>query len=528
MKLKPINQQVVVVVGCTSGIGLEAARQFARQGAMLVLAGRGQADLDATLAAVREEGSDGITVEADVADREQVNNIAQRAVDSYGRIDTWAHIAGVPLYSKVEETNPDDFRRVLEVNLHGPMYGIQAALPHLKREGRGALIIVSSVDSVVPVPYQGPYVASKAGLKGLIDTLRVELKHDGYPISVTSIRPTTISTPFFEKAKTNLGFEPDLMPPIYSAKSVADAIVYAASHPVRNLNVGSGSTIFQVSRRVSPRMNDAILRRVAFKAQESDIVKGAEAPNNLYQHIEGYNRVEGKKPGMYSKSIWLETHPAAKWALRGSLLASLPIGTAFYLRSRRKKMSLPKRASRTVSNLLSDLTSAGIIAGLISHFKPQKPSLQQRISQGARGAVETVSNRVSKTRERLPDAQEALQSARGTLHHLRESMPSLPHRRQSTPEKLISKFQAMIDDSVPSMPRRRQSMPEKLLSKVQDIMPKGLIPQRQSMPERAMERIKEVEPKKFLRREPGSVPDRLAKRVQDVQECLAEREDFRA
>lgn len=503
MKLKPINQQVVVVVGCTSGIGLETAREFARHGAMLVLAGRGQADLNATLAAVREEGSDGIIVEADVADREQVNNIARRAVDTYGRIDTWAHIAGVPLYSKVEETNSDDFRRVLEVNLHGPMYGIQAALPHLKREGRGALIIVSSVDAVVPVPYQGPYVASKAGLKGLIDTLRVELKHDGYPISVTSIRPATVSTPFFEKTKTTIGFEPDLMPPIYSAKSVADAIVYAAAHPVRNLNVGSGSTMFQISRLLSPRLNDAMLRRVAFKAQKSDIVKGPEAPNNLYQHLEGYHRVEGKKPGMYSKAIWLETHPAAKWALRGVLMAGIPIGIAMFLRSRRKQMSLPRRASRAVSNVLSDLTSAGLIAGLISRIKPSKPSLQQRISRGTREAVKSVSSRVSKTREKLPDVREKLPDIRETLQHVRETVPSLP--------------------------RRRQSMPEKLMSKVQDIMPKGLmLPGRQSMPERAMDRIKEVEPKKFLRREPGSVPDRLAKRVQDVQECLAEREEFRA
>lgn len=515
MKLKPINQQVVVVVGCTSGIGLEAARQFARHGAMLVLAGRGQADLDATLAAVREEGSDGITVEADVAQQEQVNNIARRAVEAYGRIDTWAHIAGVPLYSKVEETNSDDFRRVLEVNLHGPMYGIQAALPHLKREGRGALIIVSSVDSVVPVPYQGPYVASKAGLKGLIDTLRIELKHDGYPISVTSIRPTTVSTPFFEKAKTTIGFEPDLMPPIYSAKSVADAIVYAASHPVRNINVGSGSTIFQISRRISPRMNDAILQRVAFKAQESDIFKGAGAPNNLYQHVEGYHRVEGKKPGMYSKAIWIETHPAAKWALRGLLLAAVPIGAALLIRSRRKQMSLPQRAGQRISTILSDLTSAGVIAGLISRIKPRKPSLQQRISRGARDVVKTVGSRTSSTREKLPEAVKSISN------RARETRERLPDARETIQQ---------VRENLPSLHRRRQSMPEKLLSKVQDIMPKGLVlpGQKQSMRERAMERIKDVEPKKFLRREPGTVSDRMVKRAQDIQECLAEREEFRA
>jgi NAD(P)-dependent dehydrogenase (short-subunit alcohol dehydrogenase family) len=519
MKLKPINQQIVVVVGCTSGIGLETARGFAREGAMLVLAGRGQSDLEATLAAVREEGSDGITVEADVANFDQVKNIAQRAIDTYGRIDTWAHIAGTPLYSKVENTDPDDFRRVLDVNLNGPMHGILAALPHLKREGRGALIIVSSVDARVPLPYQGPYVASKQGLQGLIDTLRIELKHDGYPISVTNIKPATISTPFFEKAKTNLGFEPGLMPPIYSAKSVADAIIYAAQHPVRTMNVGGASTLFQVSRRLSPAMTDAVIQRIAFKGQQTNVHKGPDAPNNLWQHVEGYNRSEGKLPGMYSKATWLQTHPAARWAVRILLLVGLPIGVAALIRSRRKPVSLPVRAGWTVSNALTDLASAGVITSLISRFQPRKAGFGQRIRRGAQDVLATAKDRAAMIRETMPSRKqtvgqirEAIPAARESVTHLRESLPSA--------KETISR----VRETLPSLPRRKQSMPEKLMSKVQDIMPKGMFaPERKSIPERAIDNIKEMELKNPFKKQRRSFPARLVKRIREIPEEILER-----
>jgi len=429
MNLKPIHQQVVVVVGCTSGIGLETALQFARRGAKLVLAGRGEDDLLATFKAVRAEGVEAVTVEADVTELEQMHAVANAAVEKFGRIDTWAHIAGVPLYAKVEDINPEDFRRVLDVNLNGVLNGILAALPHLKREGQGALIVVSSVDARIPLPYQGPYVASKQGLQGLLDTLRIELKHDGYPITVTNIKPATISTPFFEKAKTYTGFEPDLLPPIYNARSVADAIVYAAAHPVRELNVGGASTIFQASRKISPALTDSAIQLVAFKGQESEIAKSPEDDNNLWGHIEGYHRVEGKKPGMYSKATWLDVHPAAKWSLRALLLAGIPMAAALLIRSRRKAMrkSWSRKTATRVTGFVSDLLNhagwASALASLVAHFR--QPSSSARRMQHAKQALRSAGQSVAQVAERVSHG-------------------------------------------------RKRTLPEKTLSKVQEIMPKGI------------------------------------------------------
>src|SRR5215211_3855330 len=110
-----------------------------------------------------------------------------------------------------------------------------AALPHLKRAGRGALIHISSVEAKRSFPFHSAYGASKHGIDGFLEALRVELKHEGWPISVTQVMPGTINTPFFDKGRTKLGVKPVGVPPIYEPETVANMILYAAENPVRDL-----------------------------------------------------------------------------------------------------------------------------------------------------------------------------------------------------------------------------------------------------------------------------------------------------
>jgi len=197
MKLKSIDQQVVAVVGASSGIGRETALQFAKRRAKLVVSARSESGLNSLVYEIQKFGGEAIAVLADVSIYEQVQNIAHKTVEQYGRLDTWVHAAGTAVIAPFEQVTPDEFKRVIDVNLMGQVYGAMVALPHLRREGRGALIHVSSVEARQSLPLQSAYSASKHAVEGFLDSLRIELQQEGFPISVTNVMPAVINTPFY-------------------------------------------------------------------------------------------------------------------------------------------------------------------------------------------------------------------------------------------------------------------------------------------------------------------------------------------
>jgi NAD(P)-dependent dehydrogenase (short-subunit alcohol dehydrogenase family) len=140
MKLKPIEQQVVAVVGASSGIGRETALQFAKRRAKLVVSARSEPGLASLVNEISQLGGEAIAIPADVTVFEQVQKIADRAAEHYGCLDTWVHSAATAIIAPFEQVTPEEFKRVIDVNLMGQVYGAMAALPHLRRERRGALI----------------------------------------------------------------------------------------------------------------------------------------------------------------------------------------------------------------------------------------------------------------------------------------------------------------------------------------------------------------------------------------------------
>jgi NAD(P)-dependent dehydrogenase (short-subunit alcohol dehydrogenase family) len=293
MKLKPVDQQVVVVTGATSGIGRAAALLFAKKGAKVVVSGRDTQELETLVEEIRKNGGHATPISADVADFEQVKELADKTADIFGRIDTWVHTPGVMMYATFEETKPEEFKRMIEVNLLGQIYGAKAALPYLKRGEGGALIHISSIESVRALPYQSAYAASKHGMVGFMDALRLELKEEGSPVAVTNIKPAGINTPLYDKALTRLGVKPRPVPPIYKPEDAAKAILYAAQHPVRELAVGGAGKALAVSQRISPKLADRTLMNIAFRGQKTDKPKSPQAPHNLYHHLEGFDQVKG-------------------------------------------------------------------------------------------------------------------------------------------------------------------------------------------------------------------------------------------
>jgi NAD(P)-dependent dehydrogenase (short-subunit alcohol dehydrogenase family) len=332
MQLKPINQQVVAVVGASSGIGRETALRFARQGAKVVVSARSEPGLASLVDEIRRFGGEATYILADVSDFEQVKAIAEHTVKVYGRLDTWVHASSNNVFATFDNITPEEFERVIDVSLMGQVYGAMAALPHLKREGRGALIHISSIEGRRSLPYQSAYAAAKHGIEGFVEALRVELQHEKIPISVTSVKPAVINTPFWNNGLTKLGVKPAGIPPYYDPSLVADAILYVATHPTRDFLVGDAARALDVLQRLSPSLVDSLLLLIGFRLQRTKEPKSEDASNNFYQPVLTDNRVEGDFSNQVVPSVsdWLDKNPTLKWGtLVGIVALALLASQAF-------------------------------------------------------------------------------------------------------------------------------------------------------------------------------------------------------
>jgi short-subunit dehydrogenase len=236
-RLKPLDRQVIVVTGASSGIGLITAKRAAAAGAAVVLVARDKPALARVGQEIEVSGGTAVYAVADVGDSGAMRAVAQLAVERFGRIDSWINNAGVAIYAKLSETPIDEHERLFRTNYFGVVNGSQAALPYLKQSG-GALITVGSIASDLPSPLMGAYTASKHAAKGYINSLRIELVTAEVPVSVTLIKPAGIDTPIGRHAANHEAHEALIPPPVYDPELVAAAILDAAQHPRREITVG--------------------------------------------------------------------------------------------------------------------------------------------------------------------------------------------------------------------------------------------------------------------------------------------------
>lgn len=283
--LKPLDQQVIVITGASSGIGLATALLALRRGAKALLIARSESTLNDLQRNIDEAGGQAIVAVADVADRNALEDAARMAIERFGRIDTWVNNAGVSIYGRLDEVSDEDNRRLFETNFWGTVYGSQVALPYLKRQG-GALINVGSEVSDAVIPYQGMYSASKHAVKGFTDALRVELELvDKAPVEVVLIQPTAVDTPYPQHARNYMDEEPKLPSPMIDPEDVAEAILEAAEKGGRDIKVGTVSKINTLTSKIAPGLGDRM------SAMQADRQQRAEAPRDpqgtLYRAGEG-------------------------------------------------------------------------------------------------------------------------------------------------------------------------------------------------------------------------------------------------
>ncbi|MFN8527360.1 MAG: SDR family oxidoreductase [Anaerolineae bacterium] len=343
---RPLNEQVVVITGASSGIGRAAALEFAKQGASLVLAARNLNALNEVAADVLALGGRAIAVSTDVGDWDEVRHLAAAAVTTYGRIDTWVNDAGVSVYATAEEMNIDEVEQIMRTNFLGVVHGVQAALPYMRQQGEGTLINIGSVESQRALPYHAVYSASKHAVKGYTEALRMELMHEHPGIQVTLILPSGINTPFFSHARSRMGAQAQPFPPAYPPELVASAIVNAAQHPQRDIYVGGAGWLFWLLERISPALVDQLLVKggLGFKLQRSN--QPEPTSDNLYSPAEedGTGRVEGDfahltKPSMYTPVAEL----APVWLRRALLVLPTLVVPLIVLVSRNREQQQRSR-----------------------------------------------------------------------------------------------------------------------------------------------------------------------------------------
>lgn len=293
VRLERLEDQVLVITGASSGIGLTTARLAAERGARVVLVARRDEALRQATAALREAGGAVMYQVADVADPDALAAVADAAVREFGRFDTWVNNAGVGLYGRLEEIPLEDQRQLFETDFWGVVNGCRAALPQLRRRG-GALINVGSIAGDVALPLQGIYVAAKHAIKGYTDSLRQELEEEGAPVSVTLVKPTSTATPFFEHARNYLDVEPNAPAPVYAPETVARAILHCAEHPRRTVMVGGGARAFGTLATVAPRAADKLIERTMVNAQRTRRQRHSDHRDNLYHPTPDAARERGR------------------------------------------------------------------------------------------------------------------------------------------------------------------------------------------------------------------------------------------
>jgi short-subunit dehydrogenase len=255
------HNQTVIVTGASSGIGACTALAFAQAGANIVLAARSRQRLEEFAAAHPKHQHQFHIVPADVTSDTDVQSLVSATIERFGRIDILVNNAGFGMRATVEELDFSDAHQLMETNFFGTLRCTRAVLPHMRRQGRGQIVNIGSILSLIATPNNSIYSASKFAVRAFSDSLRLELKGTG--IDVILIMPGYTDTPFFDNMVRYGG--PSRIHKHIKAQSpdkVAAAIVQACRHRRREVVLTMPAKLGAIAKRLWPGLVDFSLSRM--------------------------------------------------------------------------------------------------------------------------------------------------------------------------------------------------------------------------------------------------------------------------
>jgi NADP-dependent 3-hydroxy acid dehydrogenase YdfG len=319
--------EVVVITGASSGIGRATARRFAAPGVKLGLIARGRDGLEATRREVEAAGAEALVVPADVADAVAVEAAAQAIEEALGPIDVWVNNAMATVFAFFWDVSADEFRRANEVTYLGSMWGLQAALKRMRARDRGTIVQVGSAMAYRGIPLQSAYCGAKHGIKGVFDSVRTELRHEGSNVVLTTVQLPGVNTPQFEHARNKFDDYSIPVAPYYQPEVAADAIHWAAHHRRRELYVGAPTVYTILGSKAASWLAERYLAATAVGGQLTGHPRPADYRDNLMSPPPGDAGAHGPY-GEKAHGRSLQLALAKRRGLLGAAAAGAALGAA--------------------------------------------------------------------------------------------------------------------------------------------------------------------------------------------------------
>ena len=200
----------------------------------------------------------------------------------FGAIDVWVNNAMVTVYASIVDITPEEFQQVTQVTYLGQVHGTLAALKHMRQRNRGIIICIGSALAYRSIPFQGPYCAAKAAVRGFVDSLRSELLYERSRIRLTMVHLPAVNTPQFDWARNKFKRKVAPVAPIFQPETVAAAVMRAVHEAPREYWLGHSTVKAIVAQMLMPAFADRFLARSGKASETGKQLADPDRVDNMF------------------------------------------------------------------------------------------------------------------------------------------------------------------------------------------------------------------------------------------------------